>query len=126
MSSLTVIVVFAGDPRQKYSFSRVLSDYEHWVQNVSEHTPWITCRDQNSFMSEYLFETDKIEGAPHTRGDNDDDDGAVRGEFLLARCSVRDFFMTPKLKTSPNLLNRKWISELMRIGSLIIFHLREL
>ena len=58
-----------GDPGQRYSFSKVLADYEYWVQNVSMRTPWIECKNQDSFMSEYMFETDKVEDAPRTRGD---------------------------------------------------------
>jgi len=39
------------------------------VQNVSDVTPRIECKAQQMFMSDYQFETDKIENAPKTQGD---------------------------------------------------------
>ena len=40
-----------------------------WVQNVSENVARLECKDQQKFMSEYRFETDKVENAPTTMGD---------------------------------------------------------
>lgn len=54
---------------EKYSFGNILAQYELWVQNVSDKTPRIECKAQQMFMSDYLFETDKIANAPHTQGD---------------------------------------------------------
>lgn len=39
------------------------------MQNVSDITPRIECKAQQMFMSDYQFETDKIENAPTTQGD---------------------------------------------------------
>ena len=54
---------------EKYSFGNILAQYELWVQNVSDITPRIECKSQQMFMSDYQFETDKIENAPRTQGD---------------------------------------------------------
>ena len=54
---------------EKYSFGNILAQYELWVQNVSDITPRIECKAQQMFMSNYQFETDKIENAPKTQGD---------------------------------------------------------
>ena len=39
------------------------------MQNVSDITPRPECKAQQMFMSDYQFETDKIEDAPKTQGD---------------------------------------------------------
>ena len=36
---------------------------------MSDLTPRIECKAQQMFMSDYQFETDKIENAPTTQGD---------------------------------------------------------
>ena len=54
---------------EKYSFGNILAQYELWVQNVSENFPRLECKDQQKLMSEYRFETDKVEDAPKTLGD---------------------------------------------------------
>ena len=41
------------------------------MQNVSDITPRIECKAQQMFMSDYQFETDKIENAPTTQGDGE-------------------------------------------------------
>lgn len=55
--------------REKYSFGNILAQYEMWVQNVSDSVERLTCKEQQKFMSEYQFETDKVEDAPRTLGD---------------------------------------------------------
>lgn len=62
---------------EKYSFGNVLAQYEMWVQNVSENVARLECKDQQKFMSEYRFETDKVENAPTTMGDG----GHLEEEF---------------------------------------------
>lgn len=57
---------------KKYSFANVLSEYELWVQNVSDEQPQITCNEQKVLMSEYQFETDKDPEAEQTLGDGGD------------------------------------------------------
>ena len=54
---------------EKYSFGNILAQYELWVQNVSDSIPSLECKDQQKFMSDYQFETDKVENAPQTFGD---------------------------------------------------------
>lgn len=53
----------------KYSFGNILTQYESWVQNVSDTVPMLECKDQHKFMSDYQFETDREENAPQTLGD---------------------------------------------------------
>lgn len=53
----------------KYSFGNILAQYESWVQNVSDTAPMLECKDQQKFMSDYQFETDREENAPQTLGD---------------------------------------------------------
>lgn len=53
---------------ERYSFGNVLAQYELWVQNVSDITPRIKCKDQQVFMSDYQFESDKM-NVPQTQGD---------------------------------------------------------
>lgn len=53
----------------KYSFGNILTQYESWVQNVSDTVPMLECKDQQKFMSDYQFETDREENAPQTLGD---------------------------------------------------------
>ena len=47
----------------------MLAQYELWVQNVSAIVPRLECKDQQKFMSDYRFETDKEDNAPTTLGD---------------------------------------------------------
>lgn len=54
--------------KERYSFGNVLAQYELWVQNVSDITPRIKCKDQQVFMSDYQFESDKM-NVPQTQGD---------------------------------------------------------
>lgn len=57
---------------KKYSYANALSEYELWVQNVSDNQPQITCNEQKVLMSEYHFETDKDPDAEQTLGDGGD------------------------------------------------------
>ena len=56
----------------KFSYANILREYERWVQNVSETRPVVECKEQQVFMSEYQFETDKSPDAEQTLGDGGD------------------------------------------------------
>ena len=64
--------MFPGSPERKYSFGGLLAQYEKWVQEVTQNTPRIKCKTQQSFMSEYHFETDHVKNAPTSLGDGGD------------------------------------------------------
>ena len=64
--------MLTGKGEKAYSFAEALKEYEEWVGEVSDKIPPIRCKEQQVLMSNYHWETDKIENAPTTLGDGGD------------------------------------------------------
>lgn len=90
--SNSVLVFVLEVQKNKYSYAKALAKYEQWVQNVSSQTPRIKCKSQDSFMSDYRWETDKVENAPITYGDGgNEEEVSSRIKQGLWRTILLDF-----------------------------------